>query len=205
MVEQNSIKDDETKKPREILIHRKNSLGENEEITLKIEKEYDGLNEDKDLVKYVESLTHDEQKKLLDSLDKNESKIFKIVLEKNHVNSLIRDMYYDKRRKMITGDEYKDCSNGAGRKIIPCVDNIISKNYNIELQNNELPYVYDILVVETRDIIYDNAQPIVAEPIVAPPDVAPPNNSTGGTRRRRNNKKNKRKTRNNRKKTNRRR
>lgn len=200
MVEQNSIKQDETEKPREIKIKRNGEI-----ITIKIEKEYDGLNEDEDLVKYVKSLTPDEQKKLLDSLEKNESKIFKIVAEINHDNSLIRSMYYDKRMKMISDNEYVECSNGEGKNVIPCVDNIISKKYKIMLQNSVLPYVYDILVVKTSDIISDTAQPIVAEPIVAPPDVAPPNNSTGGTRRRRNNKKNKRKTRNNRKKTNRRR
>ena len=216
MVEQNSIECDEKKMPSQITIKRKDSPDKNETITFKIEKEYDNnaivYNNDKNdfdynhndkvLDNYIQKLSDNEKVNLKQILlNKNNYKIFKIVLEKNDVNDLIRSMYYDKRTKMISDRDYYGCSNEAGRKIIPCVDNIISERYNIELKDKvELCYVYDILVVETKDIIPDVAEPDVAEPIVAQPIVA-----LGGTRRRRNNKKNKRKTRNNRKKTNRRR
>lgn len=179
MTEKNTIKQDEEIKTISIKL--------DEEIkTIKIIKEYDIENDtniDNDLLEYSHTKMSKEEE---DSIDKGESRVFKIVLEDEEKPNRIRDMYDEKRNKWTekNPDKYAKCANGILREIEKCV-------------NDQLPQLYGILVVKKTDIIPPDVAPIVeqTQPIVV----------NGGTRRRRNNKKNKRKSRNNRKKTNRRR
>ena len=167
---------------KEIRIRR-----DGKEITIKIEKEYDGIYVDKELLEYLSKLSGRE----VEALDEGKSKIFKIVLEKDIQNEEIHSMYDDKRQKWMSSQPimYEKCSENDD--VINCMD-------------KQMPPLYGILLVKTEDIIPEVAETPVAETPVAETPVAEtqPIVARGGTRRRR---KGKRKSRNNRKKTNRRR